>query len=95
MKIEEKKTFRWISAAQESFNTLSAAKMITIVGDRENDFYEFFSRAPNDRFHILVRSRGIRTVSDETSSDGTKMKLRDLVATWEPKGIRSIEIRNF
>jgi hypothetical protein len=44
--IDEKNTFRWISAARDSFKTLSSAKMITIIGDRENDFYEFFSRAP-------------------------------------------------
>lgn len=94
MNVEEKKSFRWISSAQESFDTLSLAKMITIVGDRENDFYEFFSRAPKDKFHILVRSKGTRTASDETISDGTKMKLRDLVATWEPKGTRAIEIRS-
>jgi hypothetical protein len=92
--VAEKNSFRWITAALESFETLADAKMVTIIGDRENDFYEFFSRAIKDKFHILVRSKGTRTASDELTSDGSKMKLRDLVSQWEPRGNTTIQIQS-
>ena len=62
--VEEKRSYRWISCAEESKQTLDGAKMVTIIGDRENDFYEYFARVPSSNFHILVRSKGERTVSD-------------------------------
>jgi hypothetical protein len=92
--VDQKNSYRWITAARESFETLSAAKKVTIVGDRENDFYEFFARAPKERFHILVRSKGVRTVSDESVDHGKKMKLQELVSHWEPMGTQALEIRN-
>ena len=55
--IEEKKSHRWLSCAEESKTTLSKAKMITIISDRESDIYEYLARIPDAKTHLIVRSR--------------------------------------
>jgi hypothetical protein len=94
MNVEDKKSNRWISSAHESFRALSGAKKVTIIGDRENDFYEFFARAPEKNFHILVRSKGVRTVKDNGIENGRTMELRELVNFWPSRGTKFVEIES-
>ena len=67
--IEEKKSHRWLSCAEESKTTLSKAKMITIISDRESDIYEYLARIPDAKTHLIVRSRLQRPVSTEDRSE--------------------------
>jgi hypothetical protein len=61
--IEEKESFKWIKACNESKKHLLAASSITFVEDREGDIYEQFATVPNDRTHLIIRSRENRKLS--------------------------------
>jgi len=40
--IEEKESFKWIKACQQTKGLLGEAKKVTIIEDREGDIYEQF-----------------------------------------------------
>src|SRR5258708_489566 len=52
----ERESRRWLSTAQASKQVLSAASMVTVIGDRESDIYSAWSQFPDGRFHLLSRS---------------------------------------
>lgn len=62
--IEEKESYRWIKASEQSKTTLSHAQSITIIEDREGDIYEQFAAIPDEKTHLLIRSRDNRKLSD-------------------------------
>jgi ribosomal protein S8 len=62
--IEDKESYKWIKASNESKEVLSDAKSITIIEDREGDIYEQFCSIPNEKTHLLIRSRDNRNLSD-------------------------------
>lgn len=84
--IEEKESYRWIECAQQSKEAMPFAKMITIVADRESDIYEEFAIVPDERTHLLIRSRGNRLleegdtlydrINNTTSIGSYKLKVR-------------------
>ncbi len=62
--IEEKESYKWIRAAEETKRNLPLAKQITLIGDREADCYEEMVRVPDERTHLLVRSCQNRSLAD-------------------------------
>lgn len=62
--IEEKESYKWLEVAQESKGTLSEAASVTFIEDREGDIYEQFSRVPDGQFHLLVRSKTTRRLTN-------------------------------
>ena len=62
--IEEKESFKWIRACNESKVHLAAATSITFIEDREGDIYEQFARIPDERTHLIIRSRDNRNLSN-------------------------------
>ena len=50
--------------AQQSKQSVSSAKMITIIADRESDIYEEFATVPDQKTHLLIRSRCNRHLTD-------------------------------
>jgi hypothetical protein len=54
-RLTEKESGRWIAAAEEAKETLAAARLITIVEDREGDFYAHWALTPADNVHLLTR----------------------------------------
>ena len=61
--IENKESNKWLVAARESKEWLARGNRITLVGDRENDIYEYLCEVPDERTDILVRSSIDRKLS--------------------------------
>ena len=61
--IEEKESYRWIKAAQQSAKQLSQAERVTLVADQEADIYSFLSRLTG--VDVLVRTRGARRIEQQ------------------------------
>jgi hypothetical protein len=62
--IEEKESFKWIKASLNSKEVLLRAKMITLIEDREGDIYEQFCLIPDEKTHLLIRSKDNRKLAD-------------------------------
>lgn len=62
--IEEKESYKWIKACQDSKHHLSCANSITFIEDREGDIYEQFATIPDERTHLIIRCRDNRRLSD-------------------------------
>lgn len=61
--IEEKESYRWIASAKASRERLAGP--LTHVTDREGDIYELFSRLPDAKTHVLVRSSSDRRIDEQ------------------------------
>jgi hypothetical protein len=53
--LAEKESRRWIETAQAAKDVLAEAAMITIIGDREEDFYAAWVHVPEGKVHLLTR----------------------------------------
>ncbi|HLG30233.1 MAG TPA: IS4 family transposase [Candidatus Brocadiales bacterium] len=62
--IEQKEAFKWLRGCTESKETLSSARSITFIEDREGDIYDQFALIPDERTHLIIRSRDNRTIED-------------------------------
>jgi Transposase DDE domain len=62
----EKESQRWLEASTSAAKILEAANSITIVSDRESDFYEYFTSRPGhvDLIARACQNRKIRTEQD-------------------------------
>ena len=65
--IEEKESYKWIEVAQRSKEVLREAASVTFIEDREGDIYEQFALIPERQFHLLVRSRTTRNLTNGNS----------------------------
>lgn len=61
--IEEKESYKWIRACLESKQHLSQVASVTFIEDREGDIYEQFASVPDERTHLIVRSRDNRRLA--------------------------------
>ena len=71
--IDKKESYKWIEVSQTSKTTLSQSNSVTFIQDREGDIYEQFALIPDQKHHLLVRSRTTRKLW-EGSDLYTKMK---------------------
>lgn len=62
--IEDKESYKWIEVSEASKITLAQANSVTFVQDREGDIYEQFALIPEEKYHLLIRSRTTRSLSD-------------------------------
>ncbi len=58
--IEDKESNKWIKACKESKEHLCGARSITFIEDREGDIYQQFATVPDERTHLIIRSRDNR-----------------------------------
>ena len=54
--IEDKESYRWLSAGQAAKAALAGAARVTLIADRESDIYEAWARLPEERFRLLSRA---------------------------------------
>jgi hypothetical protein len=53
--LEEKESNRWVTTAMQARHVLAGAAMITLVSDRESDFYANWALSPGVNVHLLTR----------------------------------------
>jgi hypothetical protein len=62
--IEDKESYKWIEVSKASKITLDHSNSVTFVQDREGDIYEQFALIPEEKYHLLIRSRTTRNLID-------------------------------
>lgn len=67
--IEQKTSNRWLKCAEQSRRMVGDQRLLTLVGDRENDIYEFLATVPNDLTHVLIRSSWNRKLANGKQLD--------------------------
>jgi Transposase DDE domain len=65
---EDKESQRWLDTTKRASEVLAAANSITVVSDRESDFYEHFARRPINT-HLIVRACQNRKIKDPEDAD--------------------------
>jgi hypothetical protein len=53
--LADKESRRWVATAERAKEVLARARTITVVNDREGDFYAHWVRTPQDNVHLLSR----------------------------------------
>jgi hypothetical protein len=86
--IKEKESYRWISSAEDTKKLLTKASCLTIVGDRESDIYDEFVTVPDQRTHLLIRSKINRKLWGEDQNLFEKLGSSEQRASYE------LDIRN-
>jgi hypothetical protein len=54
-RLADKESMRWIAAAEAAKETLATARLVTVIDDREGDFYAHWALTPTDTVHLLTR----------------------------------------
>jgi hypothetical protein len=79
--IAEKESNKWLLSCQAIKENLQEAATIVIVQDREGDIYEQFACVPDERTHLLIRSKSDRTLP-EGGKLFAKVSLCDIAGTY-------------
>jgi hypothetical protein len=53
--LADRESARWLTTAAQAKEVLAAARMITVINDREGDLYAHWARTPQDNVHLLSR----------------------------------------
>jgi hypothetical protein len=85
-RIEDKESYRWIECGIKSKKVLQESSQITVIADRESDIYEEFVLVPDKRTHLVIRSRGNRSLS-------TGQTLKDILGRAEVRGTYDLRVR--
>jgi Transposase DDE domain len=81
--IKEKESYRWIAGAQETKKILTGPSCLTIIGDRESDIYDEFISVPDQRTHLLIRSKINRRLWSEDKNLFEKLDSSEQRASYE------------
>jgi hypothetical protein len=54
--LARKESARWVTTAEHGRGVLAAARMVTVVNDREGDFFAHWALTPADKVHLLSRA---------------------------------------
>lgn len=85
--IENKESYRWIEAADQTKALLDTAKHFTFLSDRESDIYQLWDRVPDNRTDLIIRAREDRPVfGDETT-------VFEILNQSPAEGIYTIELK--
>lgn len=53
--LADKESRRWVDGAEQAKEVLALARRITVINDREGDFYAHWARTPDDKVELLSR----------------------------------------
>lgn len=81
-----KESGRWVTTAEVAKEVLAAADTITVVDDREGDFYAHWSRTPGANVHLLTR-----LMNDHAVAEGGTVRTK--IAQQPVAGKAVIELR--
>jgi Transposase DDE domain len=84
--LAEKESRHWIETAQDAKALASAAAMVTMIADREADFYALWASIPGPNVHVLGRICRDRKLPEGGALYGA-------AAAWPALGRRRIAIR--
>lgn len=65
--LEDRESERWVGTGIDSKKVLASAAMVTIIGDRESDFYSAWATLPDANFHVISRAMHDRCLADGSS----------------------------
>lgn len=65
--LADRESDRWVHTGLEAKKVLAEAAMVTIIGDRESDFYAAWARLPGLNFHLISRAMHDRSLADGSS----------------------------
>jgi hypothetical protein len=83
--IEDKESYRWLQASQETQQRIPKNAMLTIIGDRESDIYEDFERIPDERTNLLIRSSSNRCLANKDEKLYEKLKSQKVAGKIQVK----------
>jgi hypothetical protein len=66
--LANKESARWVTTAEQGCKVLAAARMITVVNDREGEFFAHWALTPSDNVHLLTRA-----MHDHALADGSTL----------------------
>jgi len=84
--LADKESGRWVATAEQAKEVLAAADTITVVDDREGDFYAHWSHTPGANVHLLTR-----LMNDHAVAEGGTV--RSAIARKPVAGKAVIELR--
>lgn len=84
--LPDKESERWITTAVRAQQVLAAAAMVTVVSDREGDFYAEWATVAGVNFHLLAR-----VMQDRRLADGGSLYTAG--ASFPVAGTATIELR--
>lgn len=65
--LDERESERWVCTGLAAKTVLADAAMVTIIGDRESDFYAAWAMLPGPNVHLISRAMHDRCLADGSS----------------------------
>jgi hypothetical protein len=62
--LANKESARWVTTAEQGCEVLAAARMITVINDREGEFFAHWALTPGDNVHLLTRAMHDHVLTD-------------------------------
>ena len=87
--MKKKESYRWIECLEKTKELLPSGTNALVVGDRENDIYEYFERAIDLDIDVLVRLQHNRMITDEF---GESEHIEDFFLNEKVKGLIEVDI---
>jgi hypothetical protein len=63
--LADKESARWVTTAAQGCEVLAAARMITVINDREGEFFAHWALTPGDNVHLLTRAMHDHALADD------------------------------
>ena len=80
--LADKESERWVTTAAQGCEVLAAARMITVINDREGEFFAHWALTPGDNVHLLTRA-----MHDHALADGQTLYQAVELARFRDKAV--------